>query len=422
VQADASTKTDQPQHAIVFVVDGLSPAFLGPYGNTWVESPAFNELAAQSVLIEHAISDSPQPPSMGWGAYRGFWNGEHALRDGRPIPKQLLDECRRRQVQTSLVTDQPEFAKSCESIPFDEVHTLPAVESPARAADISETRFAQLISQVIQTVESLDPHAPSCTWVHAASLNEIWDAPLDLVEELRSEEDPEADSSALPPSGSLTEQEDPDIVWARSVNYAAQVRVIDACLDVFFSAAASWPTWDEATLFALTATHGYPLGEHLTVGPIGAWPHTPLIHVPMLVRFPQQKHASIRLQAITQPDLLFATLAQWFELGLSTTDGKGAADLLGGDGAKRMVAVSSTAEAIAVRTPAWLGIEPVSEEALFQLFAKPGDRFDVNEVAKRCPVAVKLLRDELQAYQTAIAGGDVSGLPPLDESLIVWRD
>ena len=46
--------------AIILVVDRLGAGHLGPYGNTWVETPALNRLAAESVLFELAITDSPQ--------------------------------------------------------------------------------------------------------------------------------------------------------------------------------------------------------------------------------------------------------------------------------------------------------------------------------------------------------------------------
>ena len=58
------SKTQTPltaQHAIVLVVDRLAAPFLGPYGNTWLDTPQFNRLAASSMLMEHALIESTEP-------------------------------------------------------------------------------------------------------------------------------------------------------------------------------------------------------------------------------------------------------------------------------------------------------------------------------------------------------------------------
>ena len=61
--------------AIVLVVDRLGAGFLGPYGNTWLETTHFNRLAAQSLVCETAWADSPALDA----AYQAMWTGRHAL-------------------------------------------------------------------------------------------------------------------------------------------------------------------------------------------------------------------------------------------------------------------------------------------------------------------------------------------------------
>ncbi|MEO2022879.1 MAG: hypothetical protein ABGX05_13745, partial [Pirellulaceae bacterium] len=61
--------------AIIIVVDRLGSGFLGPYGNTWVDTPAINRFASQSILWEHFLSDSPLLSSI----YQSYWSGKHAL-------------------------------------------------------------------------------------------------------------------------------------------------------------------------------------------------------------------------------------------------------------------------------------------------------------------------------------------------------
>ena len=68
----------------------------------------------------------------------------------------------------------------------------------------------------------------------------------------------------------------------------------------------------------------------------------------------------------------------------------------------------------AIRTPAWYlraGEEP-------ELFAKPDDRWEVNDVASRCPEVVEGLQEALRQYEQAMSAGTVPELPPLGEILL----
>ena len=57
------------RNAVIVVIDRLGAGFLGPYGATWLDTPALNRLASQSLLIEHPLSDSPELVQV----YRSFW-------------------------------------------------------------------------------------------------------------------------------------------------------------------------------------------------------------------------------------------------------------------------------------------------------------------------------------------------------------
>lgn len=51
-------------NAIVLVVDRLGAGYLGPYGNTWLETPHWNRLAARSALFEWALTDAVDLPTV----------------------------------------------------------------------------------------------------------------------------------------------------------------------------------------------------------------------------------------------------------------------------------------------------------------------------------------------------------------------
>ena len=68
----------------------------------------------------------------------------------------------------------------------------------------------------------------------------------------------------------------------------------------------------------------------------------------------------------------------------------------------------------AIRTPAWYlraGLDP-------ELFAKPDDRWEINNVASRCQEVVECLQDALTQYELALPAGRIADLPPLGDVLL----
>src|SRR5437016_2134466 len=68
--------------AVVLSIDRLGAAWLGPYGNTWIETPNFNRLAAESLLCETDVADSPDLAV----ACRAWWTGRHAMQPEKSDP------------------------------------------------------------------------------------------------------------------------------------------------------------------------------------------------------------------------------------------------------------------------------------------------------------------------------------------------
>jgi hypothetical protein len=68
----------------------------------------------------------------------------------------------------------------------------------------------------------------------------------------------------------------------------------------------------------------------------------------------------------------------------------------------------------AIRTPAWFlraGGQP-------ELFAKPDDRWEVNNVASLCAEVVECLSDALAQFEVALPTGRIADLAPLADVLI----
>jgi hypothetical protein len=75
------------------------------------------------------------------------------------------------------------------------------------------------------------------------------------------------------------------------------------------------------------------------------------------------------------------------------------------------LAIAGLYDETAIRTPAWyLRVAPAAE-----LYVKPDDRWEVNNVAVRCPEIVEGLSQELNRYRNALDAGQATELPPLEE-------
>ena len=61
---------------VVIAVDGLGASALGAYGNTWFETPCFDELAGESVLAEWCFAPATDLDAV----YRSLWTADHPLR------------------------------------------------------------------------------------------------------------------------------------------------------------------------------------------------------------------------------------------------------------------------------------------------------------------------------------------------------
>src|SRR5688500_17411106 len=84
--------------AIILVIDRLGAGYLGAYGNTWLETAAFNRFAARALLCEQVLASSPNLAS----AYRDYgWSG--------PDGSSLLLQTRSAGYRSVLVTDEPEL-------------------------------------------------------------------------------------------------------------------------------------------------------------------------------------------------------------------------------------------------------------------------------------------------------------------------
>lgn len=392
-----------PNSAIVLVIDRLGAGYLGPYGCTWLETPALNQLASQSLLVETCLAESPDLQR----AYDKLWGG---------TPSHLPTALTTAGLHTALLTDEAAVAEHPYAAPLHERNVL-TPGAAVEATSVEETSLAALFAAAAEWLQGA--REPFLLWIHAQGMQGAWDAPWDMRGALADEEDPPPPRFVAPPTERHTAEIDPDHRLGLAQAYAAQVQVLDECLGRFLAAMPTKSVADQP-LFILTAPRGYPLGEHGCVGSADEALYAELIQVPLLLRLPDRVGAAARTQQIFQLGDVASTVRAWCL-------GTGISDLLtvahSGAALGREVGVSSSRGQRALRTPAWFlredlrGSEPVRE-----LFVKPDDRFEVNEIASRGGEIVEQMLAQLAAAETQAATGERLTLLPEMESLRnLWR-
>jgi arylsulfatase A-like enzyme len=398
-------------NAICLAIDRLHAGYLGAYGNTWIETPAFDRLAAQSFLFDQFLVDTPHLATL----CRSYWQGLHALcplpPDTRPALAGLL---RQAGVRTVLLGDEPLVLRHSLAVEFDERLEIAAPRRKTTALAGNETHLAQCFDQIIERLQSAG--SPFLLWCHLASLETVWDAPADFRKPYWEEGDPLPAESAEVPQRLLDEDRDADELRGFRLAYAGQVSLLDACLGALHEALDAHPAGEE-TLLMLTSPRGFPLGEHRRVGPCDEPLYGELVQVPLMVRLPGGAAAAGRSQALAEPADLWATLLDCWQIGhLPAAFGRSLMPLIREETSvwRDRLVVALQGGRRAIRTPAWYlraGAEP-------ELFVKPDDRWEVNNVAVRCQDAVEGLKAALAQYETAIVAGSVMDLPPLDAVLL----
>lgn len=398
-------------NAIVFVVDRLGAGYLGPYGNTWIETPHSNRLAARAALFEWALTDTLDLPTV----YRSYWQAQHAL--GCP-PRPLVglpETLAAAGIHAVLVTDESQVAEIPGAECFAErlVLTPEAVDRPV--AEVFQSQMAHLFAAAASQLERLPE--PFLLWVHARGMAGAWDAPLELRNAFADEDDPPPPELVVPPVKHYESAVDPDELLGYQHAYAGQIALLDECLGAFLDAAEARADWDR-TLLALTSPRGYPLGEHRVVGPCDATLYEEQIHVPCLIRLPHDCQAGVRCQELVQPPDLGATFRDVLQLPPDGESrwGQSLLPLLDAEPPTwRDRAATSAPAAQALRAPAWLLVR--RGEGQREVFVKPDDRWEANEVANRCPEVAEQLEHAWDEFQQAAQAAADATLPPVSDLL-----
>jgi arylsulfatase A-like enzyme len=374
--------------AIVLVIDRLGAGYLGPYGNTWLETPGFNRLASQSLLCEQMLATSPDLATT----YQSYWRS--ASGDGTLPQLARAAGCR-----CVLITDDEAVSQFAGAADFDEVQLITQSTRTRPATEVEETNFIHLIDVALEKLQSArESDQPQFLWIHARAMNGPWDAPLEFRQQFADEDDPSPSENVEPPEQMLAKNYDPDQLLQIAHAYAGQVAVVDLGLQALLSGIDELPQRN-STLLAVTSPRGYPLGEHLRVGACDQALYGELLHIPCCVRFPQDEGALLRTHELVQPADLFATIADG--AGWTADAEVQSRSLLrivrGDETPRRELLIAAHDQQQLIRTTAWqLRIEKTPDHDRHELFAKPDDRWEFNDVANRATDIIVQLIEQAQ--------------------------
>jgi arylsulfatase A-like enzyme len=201
--------------------------------------------------------------------------------------------------------------------------------------------------------------------------------------------------------------------------YAGTVTLVDRWLGELFKALERTGRGAD-TLLVFTGDQGEPLGEHGYVRRFRPWLYEELIHTPLILRLPGAKFGGTRHQALVQTVDLLPTVLSAFDLPPhAEAHGHDLLALVRGERAKLRdyACLGMDAEEFAIRTHLWhltVPVEPDPDDPPRgpELYRKPEDRWDQNDVAGLHPEVAEHLELTLRRFVEAV-GRDALDVPPL---------
>jgi hypothetical protein len=390
-------------NVLVIVVDGLRASALGAYGNTSYPTPALDRFAAESLLLDWCFAPSPDLPDI----YRAMWHSRRTP-TSHPVasfPQVFADAG----YATTLVTDDDWLSTYASAVEFGRILNN-ASSTSKRAVDASASNIARAFSAANAQVGQARGDKPRLVWLHARGMYGPWDAPLDLQRVLLDDDDISPIQSVATPELVINSADDPDTAFRYACAYSAHVMVLDECLEKLMN--TTYGNANGGWLVTLLGARGFPLGEHGTIGGVDPRTHAEQLQVPWLVRFPDKRGQLARVGALTSHHDLLPSLLDWIDgdckLGRSSFDGMSVVPFASSIGtAWRNATISASTSARSIRTASWCLREDVPQqngaaaattvEFTPELYVRPDDRWEANDVAKLCPEVVEELRAALPA-------------------------
>jgi len=319
-------------------IDGFQSGMVGAYGNTWIQTPTLDSLACQSALFDRFYASTMDMSAT----LAELW--------------QFPTVCRK-----ILLTDDPGVFLHAKACLFDEKHRLESNQPSRLAGKIETTQFFRNMAMIADLLRNRS-EKPFLLWAHFEGFRGHWDFPLSYRQRYQIDEDPDPYSEVTPPEIAGTNI-DPDIRQSVAEAYSGGVSVLDETLAGLL-AFLHEEGLDQNTFLIFMSVRGFSLGEHNRIG-CNEDLYGENVHLPLYIRFPDGSSAGFRSQTLLQPADLWTLLSQQ---NLPEEPAEVHPFLRIGN---RVIA-----------TPDWFFYRKSSGD---ELYVKPDDRWEANDVADRCP-------------------------------------
>jgi len=363
---------------IIITIDGINSFMLGLHGNTSVETPAFDGLAVNSISFDFAYAPSCD--------LRNVLEAMLTDSQGQPITSAI-------QGSSNFVSDCPIAIGVAESAQFDSIVPISTGENNVAAPSAGQTHAADFFAAATEAVENLEHD--DLLWLHFSGLTAQWDAPIEMRQQFQALDDPEPYADVKPPHFAYdSDQDDPDLLIAVQQSCFAQVAIVDSMLGIFLDHLEQHDVANLAVVI-VAGLRGYELGEHGCVGPASNL-FAQSLHVPLFVKLPDAEETlkNRRSHCLIQSGII----GEWILDPMKVEDHTAIVM----DANSQPLFFRSN-QSYAIQTAAWKFIHSVDKDGVFSemLYAKPDDRWEVNDVASRCPQIVEemeaLIRNKTEA-------------------------
>ncbi len=413
---------------ITLTIEGFATGLVGAYGANTAITSSIDSLAARGLVLDQCFLDSRDLESQ----LSSLATCCHALQPTSGQPNlwhrlQVLD------IPNVFVTDSTRAANWAEQAGCQQVLLIEPAHSSQPVRDPSESAALGLFTAAASVLEE---QRDGLVWLHSLGFQLPWDAPLSLREQFIDPEDPQPPAEVGPPCLE-TSGLDPDLVTGWGQVAAAQAAILDGGIGSLLALLEVGQSANDCA-WLIVGLGGVPLGEHGHVGWNRPQLHAEELQCLVILRPSPPAAVGWRRAELCQLPDVGATL--WDCLGcLPAAAGHWGKSMLPWcisdtparwSNAHKLAMLRSTDNRVWIRSPAWSGVLPAeactpadSQSSLdptefpVQLFAKPDDRWEVSEVAARCPDVVQQLRTHAGQFLQAAAKHDRSALLPVDDGL-----
>lgn len=324
-----------------------------------------------------------------------------------------------------MVTDCPIAAAIAERMGCPRVELVEVTPATQPADEVDNCQIVALFSQaalVMRDLERSESFGPKLCWIHSRGLRQPWDVPIDWRARMADSEDPDPPSQVGPPGFAIDAETDPDLVVGWGQVAAAQVAAIDYAIDLLQTCVEEQ---NQSWSWILIGMQGVPLGEHGWVG----WGKPQLfaeeIQTSVIIQPQLPPPIGFRRSELTQLPDLAATAAdllglQWPSPVWGHSQATVPNDELPSEWPNTYcLAALAHNDQVWLRSPAWSILYDTSKASV-QVFVKPDDRWEVNDVSARCADIVDRLRQLGPQFIQAARAGQRMSLPLLDATLTNW--